>query len=99
MRAAWIAALLTTAFAGPAAPTPAAAAPGRVAAAVSGTMGALFGVTAMGARSAWAVGAGGADPFGAHSPVLILRWNGAAWTPVPVPRFRGASSQRQAAVR
>ena len=68
------------------------AASGPARAAARATRGLLYGVSAAGARTAWAVGAGGADPFGAHSPVLIMRWNGATWKPVPVPGFRRGSA-------
>ena len=68
------------------------AAPGPARAAGSATRGLLYGVSTTGARNAWAVGAGGADPFGPHSPVLIMRWNGTAWKRVPVPGFHRGSA-------
>jgi uncharacterized membrane protein len=89
------AAILMSAVAGTAALLPASAAPaaaGPARAAASATRGLLYGVSTTGPRNAWAVGAGGADPFGSHSPVLIMRWNGTAWKRVPVPRFHRGSA-------
>ena len=45
----------------------------------------LFGIAAVSARDAWAVGSAGVG-------VLILHWNGSAWTQVPGPRLATRSA-------
>ena len=43
----------------------------------------LTGVTALGSRDAWAVGY--VEPNGGTRQALVLRWDGRAWTRVPIP--------------
>ena len=47
----------------------------------------LFGVAAVSANDAWAVGTvqSGPDPFDLTTSALILHWNGEKWTQVPCP--------------
>lgn len=51
----------------------------------------LFGITAIAANDIWAVGVAGGAP-------LTMRWNGTAWTVVPVSRDSGLSSEKLNAV-
>lgn len=50
----------------------------------------LYAVSAVSARSAWAVGSY-LDPSGVFAGTLILHWNGRTWTKVPGPSPAGSS--------
>jgi hypothetical protein len=70
-----------------------AASAGQAVAQRPGTAGFLLGVAAADAHSAWAVGATAPhNPFGRHSSVLIMHWNGATWKRATTPKFPEASS-------
>ncbi len=70
--------ILVTGVTAAAVPT-AVARTGSAAASASSTVtGRLFGVAAVSARSAWAVGSG-------TDGALILRWNGTSWSQLPSP--------------
>jgi hypothetical protein len=54
----------------------------------SGTTATLYGVWASGANDAWAVG--GTANGGKNAPNdIVLHWDGAAWTPSPMPQLFG----------
>ena len=46
----------------------------------------LEAVDATGPSDAWAVGWGSTSPFGGTAVAITLRWNGSAWTSVPLPQ-------------
>ena len=52
----------------------------------------LYGVAAVSAASAWAVGQAAASRTGGTWPPLIEHWNGTAWTLVPSPAIPGGGT-------
>ena len=58
---------------------------------ISGGANQLFGITAIAANDIWAVGVAAGAP-------LTLRWNGSAWSIVPVQRDSGLSTEKLTAV-